>query len=98
MTKTFTLKTFWITTLVLSSILLVIVYVLQAGALTREEYLLQGYEQRLAVLTKNNNFLDIDFSKMNSLSNIEKYLIHGNFVKADQVKYIQISDGSVAAK
>lgn len=97
MTKTFTLKLFWIPILILGLFLLVL-YILQVGALAQEEHLLQDYGGRLILLSKNKKFLDIDFSKMNSLSHIETYLLNDNFVKANQVKYIQILEGSVVSR
>ncbi len=97
MTKTSTLKIVW-TPIIILSFALLIFYILQVGALAQEKYLLQDYEERLILLSKNDKFLNINFSKVNSLSNIENYLIGTNFVKAEQVKYIQILEGSVAAK
>lgn len=97
MTKIFTLKFVWLTFFILSAFL-VGFYIFQVGALSQEKYLIKDYEEKMNLLSKNNIFLDISFSKMNSLSNIENYLKDKNFVKTNGVKYIRILEGSVVAK
>lgn len=84
--------------LVISFSLLTLFYIFQAGALAQQEYLVRDHERKLNALYENNRFLDIGFSQKNSLSNIENYLFDQNFVKADQVKYIQILQGTVVSK
>ena len=93
------LRMFWVINLILVSVLFIF-YILQIGALTQKFYLIKDYEKRLEKLSKENEVLEINLSKSNSLSNIENYLISENFVKAraDQVKYIQILEGTVVTK
>lgn len=81
-------------------LVLSIFYIFQVGTLTQKIYLIKDYEKRLEKLSKENEVLEINLSKSNSLSNIENYLIGENFVKtkAGQVKYIQILEGTVVAK
>jgi cell division protein FtsB len=76
---------------------LLIFYVFQVGTLTQKIYLKADYEKKLEKLSKENKVLEIEFSKLNSLANIENYLTGKNFVKAkpNEVKYIQILEGSV---
>ncbi|XOA43021.1 MAG: hypothetical protein ACKKMO_00925 [Candidatus Nealsonbacteria bacterium] len=75
-------------------------YLFQVGGLSQDIYLLEDYKIKLATLLENNKSLDINFSKMSSLSNIENYLANRDFVKPtqSQVKYIQILEGSVVTK
>ncbi len=88
MTKTIAFKNFWILSIALILSLLVI-YIIQVGGLARDKYLLRAYEKELVFLSKNNKFLDIDFSKMNSLSHIDQVLAkNSGFVKTNNVKYI----------
>lgn len=77
---------------------LLIFCVFQVGSLTQETYLIKDYEKRLASLSKESGILEINFSRTNSLSNIENYLQKENFVKANQVKYIQTLESSVVTK
>ena len=91
------LAIFWTLTLILIFILLVS-YIFQVSFLTREIYLIKDYQRKLNNLSKENEILEIDFSKSNSLSNIENYLSEKNFVKAKQVKYIQILESSMVKK
>jgi len=72
--------------------------ILQIGFLTKEFYLIKNYERRLTELSKENKILEIDFSKMNSLANIENYLLNEKFVKINGIKYIQIMESSIATK
>ncbi len=73
-------------------------YILQVGALSQDIFLLDDYERRLAALFDNNRNLDIDFSKMNSLSRVDGYLASRDFIKPVRVNYIRLLESSVAAK
>jgi predicted membrane protein len=87
--------------LIIFSILILtslVFYIFQVNALTKETYLSKNYEKNLAQLSSESETLKVDFSKVNSLSNLENYLQNGNFEKVTQVKYIQILETSVAAR
>jgi hypothetical protein len=87
--------------LIMISILILtplVFYIFQVNALTRETYLIKNYEKNLAQLSSESETLKVDFSKVNSLTNLENYLQNGNFEKVTQVKYIQILESSVAAR
>ena len=93
------LTIFWTINLIFFSVLLIF-YILQVGTLTQKIYLIADYEKRLEKLSQKNEVLEIEFSKSNSLANIENYLIGENFVKANasQVKYLQILESTVVSK
>lgn len=97
MTKALNINLVFILTLILGLFILVY-YIWQVGSLSKDIYILEDYERKLSTLFENKNYLDINFSKVNSLSNIEDYLAKSDFVKATQVKYIQILGGSVVSK
>lgn len=97
MTKAISTNIIFILTVILG-IFVLFWYILQVGALSQDIYFLYEYEMKLATLLEDNKSLDIDFSKMNSLSNIETYLARSDFIKPNYVKYIQLLEGSVAAK
>ena len=98
MTKTIALKKSWILSIALILSLLVI-YIIQVGGLAKDKYLLRVYERELASLSRNNKFLDIDFSKMNSLSHIDQVLAkNSGFVKTNNVKYIKIAESSIVSR
>jgi hypothetical protein len=97
MTKALNINLVFTLTLILGLFIL-IHYVFQVGALSKDIYILEDCERKLSTLFENRNYLDINFSKVNSLSNIEDYLAKSNFVKATQVKYIQILGSSVVSK
>jgi len=77
---------------------LLIFCIFQVNALTKENYLVKSCEKKLTQLSEENEILKVNFSKTNSLVNLENYLENGNFEKAGQVRYIQILESSVAAK
>lgn len=92
-------KIFWLS--IFASILfLLLFYVLQVNCLTQEIYLLENRANKLAQLFSENEVLEINFSRSNSLANIENYLQNGRFEKISQsqTKYIQILESAVAAK
>lgn len=91
------LKFFWVFSLILTIFLLVF-YIFQVNFLTREIYSIQNYEAQLKTLTQENENLEIDFSKSNSLANIEKYFQNQNFEKASRVKYIKILESEIVTK
>jgi len=91
------LKLLWILTFILISALLVF-YIFQVNSLTSQIYLFQNQERKLTEIKKENESLEIDFSKANSLVNIENYFKNQGFEKAKRVKYIQILETSVVAK
>jgi len=87
--------------LILFSVLilsLLVFCIFQVNALTEENYLIKSYEKKIIQLSEENEILTVNFSKTNSLVNLESYLQSGNFKKVSQVKYIQILESSVAAK
>jgi hypothetical protein len=95
MSKTITLKNFWILSIALV-LSLSVLYIIQIGGLARNRHLLRTYEEKLISLSKNNKFLDIDFSKMSSLSHVDQLLAENSgFIKTDNVKYIKIAENSI---
>ncbi len=83
---------------IISGLFVMVYYLFQVGGLSQDIYLVEDYTIKLATLLENNKSLDINFSKMSSLSNIEDYLASRDFIKPSQVKYIQILEGSVVTK
>jgi hypothetical protein len=97
MTKNLNLNiTLWVPTIIIT-LLLSISYIIQVGALSQEIYLTQSYREKLSVLSENNKLLDISFSKMDSLSNIDEHINGSRFVKSENIKYVRVLDGSVAS-
>jgi uncharacterized protein YxeA len=91
-----TLKILWIL-LFISIIFLLALYIFQVNSLTGENYLLKKQERNLAEIKREKEILEINFSRANSLANIENYFQNQNFKKANQVKYIQILETSIVA-
>jgi len=94
------MKKVFLTITLISILALLVFYVFQVNAFTEETYLIQSYEKKLSQLSEENESLEVNFSRFNSLANIENYLQNQNFKKVNQgqVRYIQIPGGSVAAR
>ncbi len=91
------LKIFWI--LALGSIAFLLVFsVIQIGSFAQNKYLLNDYQKRISKLSTENEILEINLSKLNSLANLEQYLQNQSFTKANQTKYIQILESQVVKK
>lgn len=82
----------------LSVILLLAFYIFQVNSFTQERYSFRNYQRELAGLLAERENLEINFSKFNSLANIEDYLLNQNFEKASRVKYIQILENQVVKR
>ena len=91
------MKLFWLLLFSVSISALLIFYILQVNFLTEETYSLQVSEKKANQLSGENETLKVDFSKLNSLTHIENYLLSQEFEKVGQVKYIRILESSVAA-
>jgi len=91
------LKLFWIL-LFISIISLLVLYIFQVNSFTYENYLLKNQERKLTEIKKEKEVLEINFSRANSLVNMETYFQNQDFEKANQVKYIQILETSVVTK
>lgn len=91
------MKKILLTITFISILALLVFYIFQVNALTNETYLIQSCEEKLGQLSGENETLEVNFSKANSLTNIENYLQSQNFEKVSQIKYIYILESSVAA-
>lgn len=91
------LRGIWILGIVLI-ILLLVFYIFQVNSFARGNYLLQNYQKELSRLSGETEGLEINLSRSNSLANIDNYLLSQNFVKANQVRYIQILESQVVKK
>lgn len=91
------LRIFWILSLISLASLLVF-YIFQVNKIVFGEYLLQGCEQKLNEIIEESKRLEIDFSQVNSLENIETLAKNLEFEKAEKIHYIQVLQGKVVSK
>jgi hypothetical protein len=83
--------------LTLSLLLSLIVFsIIQFNVYIKETYLLSSYEQELKQLTAEDKILEVNFSRVNSLNNINNYV--QNFEKAEKIEYLRVLEGMVVAK
>jgi hypothetical protein len=72
--------------------------IIQVNAYTKETYAIKGYEKELAQLQEETSLLEINFSKANSLNNLDQQAEGQTFVKADKIEYIKLFQGTAMAK
>ena len=77
---------------------LVGLYVFQVGSLTREKCLIKSYKSNILSLSEYNKSLSIKFSKASSLNNISGHLSSNNFVKPNNINYIEVLGGSIVVR
>lgn len=75
-------------------------FIFQVNSLTKDTYLLKNYENKISQLQEENNVLEINFSKSNSLSNLEGRFDNQIFerIAEKEIKYIPISTIPMAEK
>ena len=88
-------KTFW-TLSFISVFFLLFSLILQVNYFARDVFTITDCQNKLGQLSDSRESLEINLARSTSLKNIEDYLENKNFKKANQVKYIQILEPSVA--
>ncbi len=88
-------KTFW-TLSFISVFFLLFSLILQVNYFARDIFTISDCQNKLSQLSNSRESLEINLAHSTSLNNIEDYLENKNFKKANQVKYIQILEPSVA--
>lgn len=83
----FSLKLFW-ALFAAAFFSLLVICILQLNAYTRETYLIRDYESKLVQLKEDGKFLEVNFSKVNSLKNMGNYA--QGFEKAEKISYIRV--------
>ena len=95
--RKFNLKLFYILTF-LSIFSLLVFYIFQINSIIQKTYLLQNYEKELTKLQEENQNLEINFAKSNSLENLESLVQNLNYEKVEKIRYIQVLGGQVVTK
>jgi predicted PurR-regulated permease PerM len=90
----FSFKILFILSLVLVITLLTF-YIFQINDLTSKAYQVQNSQKKINDLSSENETLEIELSKSNSLVNIETLIQEFNFEKAAKIHYIQISENQI---
>jgi len=90
----------WIITILLIVVFLIvlILYIFQAGIATKANSLIENYRLKIEQLSRENKDLEITFSQKNSLKISKDLLEDLNFEKVTKIDYIRVLESSVAAK
>ncbi len=69
---------------------LLVFYIVQVTGLAQDRYHLKEGQAKLTNLIEEKEKLEINFSKTQSLANLDAYFLSRDFEKAQKTKYIQI--------
>lgn len=86
---------------ILSFLLVVFSFLLtifQVGFFTKEIYFLNQAKEEITKLSRENQNLEDQLLSLNFFSKLEEFLKKENFVRAKNLKYIQIFEGAALAK
>ena len=90
----FNLKFFWI----FSSILIIslfALYIFQFNNLTSGNFQIKKSQEKIKELSAENENLEIQLTKLNSLTSLEDLISSQNFEKIEKIHYIQILDSQM---
>lgn len=82
----------------LTTIFLCLVTIVHIGILVSNYYFLLTTEKEINKLVRENQFLEDEFLKLNTFTNLDEFLKERNFVKAKSFKYIQVFGSAAIAK
>jgi len=92
------LRVVWILSLIIIGFLLSF-YISQVIELTETAFSISDHEKKIATLSQEDKNLEINFSQINSLANLEILIKDLNYEKiGDKVYYIRVLEEQVAAK
>lgn len=70
-------------------------YIFQINGLTSKNYQIKKFQDKIKELSVENENLEIQLTKLNSLASIENLVSNFNFEKVDKIHYIQILDSQM---
>jgi cell division protein FtsB len=70
-------------------------YIFQFNYLTSENYQIKRSQDKIKELSAENENLEIQLTKLNSLSSLENLISGQNFEKIEKIHYIQILDSQM---
>ena len=73
-------------------------YIVQVNQMIRDKYLIENYEQKIGLLTRENKNLEERLSQLSSLENIEMLIENLDYEKVDYVYYIRAGETRVVTK
>lgn len=91
------LRIFWLLMSILITTLLIF-YIFQINAITKDFYVLKTHQKQLAELSQENKNIEMSYSQTNSLKNIESLVKTLDYRKVEKIHYIRVLGGIVASK
>lgn len=79
-------------------IFLCLITIIHISFLVGQYYFLLKTEKEIRRLGRENQFLEDEFLKISTLSNLDEFLKERNFVKAKNFKYLQVFGSAAIAK
>ena len=87
----------WISAVILIAIFLV-GYIFQVAQSTEAGFLISNYEKKITDLVKESKILESDFSRLNSLADLETVLSGLSYEKIEKIHYLRVPGSQVVAK
>lgn len=91
------LKLLWFL-IILSTLLLLTLYIYQVNTEISTRYLIQNYEKRTEELLNESKNLEISSTKINYLDSVLASVEKLNFEKPEKIHYIRVMDNQVVVK
>lgn len=76
---------------------LICFYIFQINEVTRASFAIASYDKQLKELDKEFKSLQVNYSGLSSLSNLEAILVDKGYEKVGKVQYIQVLETTVAS-
>lgn len=78
--------------------LLVVFYIFQLSQLTNGIYLIKNYNKNIENISKENNALEVKFSRANSMENLRSLVGNLSFDRVGKIDYVKIPEDAVVLK
>jgi hypothetical protein len=77
---------------------LFILWIFQISSIIQKTYLLRDYEKEFNILSEQTKNLEVRFSQINALENIESLIGDLSYEKIEEIRYIQLAGSQVVSK
>lgn len=85
-------------TLIALLFFLLVISIWQINGYSRDVFLLQAYSQKFKAATKQNETMEVNFNKANSLENFTFFVQNQPFERAAKIDYIRMDASKVVLK
>ncbi len=77
---------------------LILFYIFQVTEMTKDLYKIQDYDRKISNIHEESRRAEYGFLKSNSISKTEELVEMNNFVRAENIHYINLPDVEIASR